>query len=41
MGNRYQSHVFHAGAIWDAIDDDAGHVLVIVGDDEVGCYRGG
>jgi hypothetical protein len=37
----YQAHVFHAGTVWDAIDDDACHILVIVGDDEVRRCGGG
>jgi hypothetical protein len=42
MGRKvYESHVFYTGAVWDAIDNDAGHVLVIVGDNEVGCCCGG
>jgi hypothetical protein len=36
----YQSHILHTGTIWDTIDNDPGHVLVIVGYDKVRRYCG-
>lgn len=37
LDGQYQSHVFDARAVRDPIDNNAGHVLIIVGHDEVCC----
>jgi hypothetical protein len=34
----HKSHVLHSGTVWDAVYDNPGHVLVVIGDNKMsGC----